>query len=71
MYAVSDDIINMQILFSLFEKRAIKSKNPICYVIFLNKDISVTNLDITLKFSLRATHIHSEESMAQIFSFRP
>ena len=59
--------MNMQILFSLSEIGGIASKNPICNVIFLNKDISVTTLDITMKFSMRTPHIHSEGSMSQIF----
>ena len=57
----------MQILFSLSEMGCSKSKNLIFYVIFLNKDISVTTIDITMKFCMTAPHIHSEGSLSQIF----
>ena len=71
LYTLSDDIMNMQILFSLSEIGGIKSKNPIFNVIFLNKDISVTTLDITMKFSMRTPHIHSEGKVSQIFHLCP
>ena len=44
--------MNMQILFSLSEIWDSKSKNQIVYVIFMYEDISVTTLDITMKFSI-------------------
>ena len=52
-------MINMQILFFIAEIGISKNKNLIFHVIFLNKDISVTTLDITMKFSMTALHIHS------------
>ena len=61
----------MQILFSLSEIRDSKSKYLIFYVIFLNKEISVTTLDITMKFSMRAPHSYSEGSVSQIFYLGP
>ena len=64
-------MINMQILFSLSEIQDSKIKNLIFYVIFLNKDISVTTLDITMKFSMTAPHIHPEGSVSQIFYLSP
>ena len=71
LYTLSDDIMNMQILFSLSKIGGIKSKHPICDVIFLNKDISVTTLDITMKFSMRTPQIHSEGSVSQICHLGP
>ena len=53
-------MINMQILFFVAEIGISK-----------NKDISVTTLDITMKFSMTALHIHSEGSVSQIFYFGP
>ena len=64
-------MINMQILFFVAEIGISKNKNLIFHVIFLNKDISVTTLDITMKFSMTALHIHSEGSMSQIFYLGP
>ena len=61
----------MQILFPLSEIRDSKSKNLILYVIFLNKDTSVTTSDITMKFSMIAPHIYPEGSMSQIFYLGP
>ena len=61
----------MQILFSLSEILGSKSKNLFFYVIFFNKDISVTTLDITMEFSMTAPHVHSEESVSQIFHLGP
>ena len=57
----------MQILFCLSEIGGSESKSPICYVIFFNKDTSVTTLDIAMTFSMTAPHIHSEGSVSQIF----
>ena len=57
----------MQILFCLSEIGGSESKSLICYVIFFNKDISITTLDITMKFPMTAPHIHSEGSVSQIF----
>ena len=64
-------MINMQILFFVAEIGISKNKNLIFYVVFLNKDISVTTLDITMKFSMTALHIHSEGSVSQIFYLGP
>ena len=60
-------MINMQILFFFAEIGTSKNKNLIFIFIFLNKDISVTTLDITMKFSMTVLHIHSEGSVSQIF----
>ena len=57
-------MINMQILFIVAEIGTSKSKNMIFHVIFLNKDISVTTLDITMKFSMTALHIYSQGSVS-------
>ena len=62
---------NMQILFFVAEIGTIKNENLIFHVTFLNKDISVTTLDITIKFSMTALHIHSEGSVSQIFYLGP
>ena len=64
-------MIHMQILFLVAEIGTSKNKNLIFHVIFLNKDISVTKLDITMKFSMTALHIHSEGSVSQIFYLGP
>ena len=64
-------MINMQILFFIAEIGTSKNKNLIIHVIFLNKDISVTTLDITMKFCMTAPHIHSEGSVSQIFYLGP
>ena len=64
-------MINMQTLIFVAEIWASKSKNLIFHVIFLNKDISVTTLDIALEFSMTAPHIHSEGSVSQIFHLGP
>ena len=64
-------MINMQILFFVAEIGISKYKNLIFHVIFLNKDISVTTLDITMKFSMTALHIHSEGRVSQIFYLGP
>ena len=61
----------MQIFFFVAEIGISKNKNLIFHVIFLNKDISVTTLDITMKFSMTALHIHSEGSVSQIFYLGP
>ena len=64
-------MIHMQILFLVAEIGTSKNKNLILDVIFLNKDTSVTKLDITLKFSMIALHIHCEGSVSQIFYLGP
>ena len=64
-------MINMPILFFVAEIRTSKNKNQIFNVIFLNKDISVTTLDITMKFSMTALHIHFEGSVSQNFYLGP
>ena len=64
-------MINMQILFFVAEIGTSKNRNLIFHVIFFNKDISVTMLDITMKFSMTALHIHSEGSVSQILYLGP
>ena len=64
-------MINMQILFFVAEIGISKNKNLIFHVISFNKDISVTTLDITMKFSMTALHIHSEGSVSQILYLGP
>ena len=49
LYSLSDDIMNMEILFSLSEIVGSKSKIQIFYVIFFNKDISITTKDIAMR----------------------
>ena len=61
----------MQILFFVAEIGTSENKNQIFHVIFLNKDISVTKLDITMEFFMTALHIHSEGSVSQIFYLGP
>ena len=48
-----------------------KSKILIFYVIFLNKDISITVADIILIFFILVLHILSEGCMSQIFYLGP
>ena len=64
-------MINMQILFFVADIGTSKNKNLIFHAIFLNKDISVTTLDITMKFSMTALHIRSEGSVSQIYYLGP
>ena len=64
-------MINVQTLFFVAQIGTSKNKNLIFHVIFLNKDISVTTLDITMKFSMTVLHIHSEGSVSQIFYLGP
>ena len=64
-------MINMQILFFVAEIGTSKNINLIFHVIFLNKDISITTLHITMKFSMTALHIHFEGSVSQIFCLGP
>ena len=45
-------MVNVQTLFFVAQIGTSKNKNLIFHVIFLNKDISVTTLDITMKFSI-------------------
>ena len=61
--------MNVLIVFSFAEIGDSKSKNYIFHVIFLNKDISVTKLDIALKLCMIALHIHSEEGSMSQFSY--
>ena len=63
--------MNMQILFFVAEIGTSKNTNLIFHVIFLNKDISVTTLDINMKFPMTALHIHSEGCLSQIFYLGP
>ena len=48
-----------------------KSKILIFYVIFLNKDISITVADIIQKFCILVLHILSEGRLSQIFHLGP
>ena len=68
---LSEDIMNMQISYFVAEIGTSTNKSLIFHVIFFNKYISVTTLDITMKFSVTALHIHSEGSVSQIFLFMP
>ena len=61
----------MQIFFFVAEIGTSKSKNQIFNVIFFNKDISVTTLDITMNISMTALHIHLEGSVSQNFYLGP
>ena len=62
-------MINMQILCFVAEIGTSKNINLIFHVIFFNNDISVTTLDITMKFSMTALHIHFD--FVSDFLFRP
>ena len=64
-------MINVQTLFFVAQIGTSKNKNLIFHVIFLNKDISVTTLDITMKFSMTVLHIHSEGSVSQTVYLGP
>ena len=64
-------MIDIQMLFFVTEIGTRKNKNLIFHVIFLNKDISVITLDITMEFSMTALHIHPEGSLSQIFYLGP
>ena len=55
--------------FALSEIGGSKSKNLIFYLIFFNKDISITTLDIALNFFMTVLHIYSEGSVSQIFFY--
>ena len=63
--------MNMQILFFVAEIDTSKNENLIFHVIFLNKDILETTLDITMRFSMTALHIHPEGRVSQIFYLGP
>ena len=64
-------MINVQTLFFVAQIGTSRNKNLIFHVIFLNKDISVTTLDITMQFSMTVLHIHSEGSVSQIVYLGP
>ena len=64
-------MINIQISFFVAEIGTSKNKNLIFHVIFLNKDNTVTTLDITMKISMTVLHTHSEGSVSQIFYLGP
>ena len=64
-------MINMQIIFFVAEIETSKNQILILHVIFFNKDISVTTLDITMKFSMTALHMHSKGSVSQISYLGP
>ena len=61
----------MQISFSVAEIGGRKSKSLILYVIFLNKDISMTTQDIAMRFCMTSLHINCEGSVSQIFNLGP
>ena len=64
-------MINVQTLLFVAQIGTSKNKNLIFHVMSLNKDISVTTLDITMKFSMTFLHIHSEGSVSQIVYLGP
>ena len=64
-------MINMQIVFSFAEIWGSKSKHLILYVIFLNKDISVTILHIAMIFVMRVLHFHFRGKRVSDFVCRP
>ena len=57
--------------FFFTEKWREKGKLQFFYVIFFNKDISFTVLDIVLRFCMPVLYTHPEGSVSQIFYFRP
>ena len=57
----------MQILYLVAEIGTSKSKILIFHVIFLNKDMSVTTVDITITFSMTTSHIYSKGRVSRIF----
>ena len=57
--------------FFFTEKWRVKGKLLFFYVIFLNKDISFTVLDIVLIFGMPVLYTHSEGSVSQIFYLGP
>ena len=61
----------MQMSFSIDEIGCSKSKNLISYVIFLNKDISITTQDIATKICMTILPINCEGSLSQIFNLDP
>ena len=62
---------NMKMSFFLTEKWSEKGKIQFFHVIFLNKNISITVLDIVLKFCIPVLHTHSEEKLSHIFYLGP
>ena len=66
-FTLSDNIIDMQILYLVAEIGTSKTKILIFHVIFLNKDMSVTTVDITITFSMTTSHIHSKGRVSKIF----
>ena len=64
-------MISMQILMFVAELGTSESKNLIFHVVFINKDISVTTLDRTMRLSMTAPHIHFKGSLSQIFHLGP
>ena len=62
-------MIHMQTLIFVAEMGTSKSKNLVFHVIFFNKDISVTTLDIALKFSVTAPNFHFEGSVSQFLFY--
>ena len=58
----------MQILYLVAEIGTSKTKILVIFhVIFFNKDMSVTTVDITITFSMTTSHIHSKERVSRIF----
>ena len=58
---------NMKMYLFFTEKWREKCKILVFHVIFLNKDISITVLDIVLKLYVPVLHTHPEGSVSQIF----
>ena len=64
-------MIHMLILFFVADIETSKSKNLIFHVIFFNKDISVTTLDITIRFFYDSSSYPFRGKRVSDFSFRP
>ena len=58
LFTLSDNIIDMQILYLVAEIGTSGTKILIFHVMFLN--MSVTTVDITITFYMTASHIHSK-----------
>ena len=61
----------MKISFFFTEIEREKGKVLIFHVIFLNKDISITNADIILKFCMSVFHILSDGCVSHFFYLGP
>ena len=60
LFTLSDNIIDMQILYLVAEIGTSGTKILIFHVMFLNKDMSVTTVNLTITFYMTASHIHSK-----------